>query len=406
MNLNDSPEEKEFRDQARSWLNQNAKPKTKSGGAILGMPSSQKDYMQAAKEWQVKKAEAGYAAVTWAKEYGGMGGTSMQSVIYAQEEAKYQVPVGVFEIGLGMCLPTLMTHGTEEHRQRYVKPALHGEEIWCQLFSEPAAGSDVAGVRSRVKKDGEDWILNGQKVWTSGAHFSDYGIIVARSDPSVPKHKGLSFFFLDMKSPGIEVRPIRQMSGDSNFNEVFFTDVRIPDSQRLGEIGQGWQVAITTLMNERLAVGMGGGKDWRDVLALARDTEIDTGPAIANDHVRAAIANWYVQSQGLKYTRYRTLTELSKGKTPGPENSIIKIVSAKKMQEVGAFGMDMLDMGGVLDEGQNGEFLRQWIGSAGFRIAGGTDEILRNIVAERVLGMPADIRVDKDVAFEDLPSGR
>ena len=406
MNLNDSPEEKEFRDQARSWLNQNAKPKKQSGGNIAGMPSSQKDYMKAAKEWQVKKAEAGYAAVTWAKEYGGMGGTSMQSVIYAQEEAKYQVPVGVFEIGLGMCLPTLMTHGTEEHRQRYVKPALYGEEIWCQLFSEPAAGSDVAGVRSRVKKDGEDWILNGQKVWTSGAHFSDYGIIVARSDPSVPKHKGLSFFFLDMKSPGIEVRPIRQMSGDSNFNEVFFTDVRIPDSQRLGEIGQGWQVAITTLMNERLAVGMGGGKDWRDVLALARDTEIDTGPAIANDHVRAAIANWYVQSQGLKYTRYRTLTELSKGKTPGPENSIIKIVSAKKMQEVGAFGMDMLDMGGVLDEGQNGEFLRQWIGSAGFRIAGGTDEILRNIVAERVLGMPADIRVDKDVAFEDLPSGR
>ncbi len=406
MNLNDSPEEAEFRAQVRSWLDQNAKPKTKMGGAMAGIPSSESDFMKAAKKWQITKADAGYAAITWSKEYGGMNGTPMLSVIYAQEEAKYQVPVGVFEIGLGMCIPTLMTHGTEEHRQRYVKSALYGEEIWCQLFSEPAAGSDVAGVRSRVKQDGDHWILNGQKVWTSGAHFSDYGIIVARSDPSVPKHKGLSFFFLDMKSPGVEVRPIKQMSGDSNFNEVFFTDVRIPDSQRLGEIGQGWQVAITTLMNERLAVGMGGGKDWRDVLALARSQEIDTGTAIANDHVRAAIANWYVQSQGLKYTRYRTLTALSKGKTPGPESSIIKIVSAKKMQEIGAFGMDLLDMGGVLDEAQNGEFMRQWIGAAGFRIAGGTDEVLRNIVAERVLGMPADIRVDKKVAFEDLPSGR
>ncbi len=408
MDLNDSPEEATFRAEVVRWLEKNATKKESSGRMTASSSgSSLKDYLKRAKAWQAKKAEAGYAAITWAKRYGGLDGSSMQTIIYNQEEAKYAVPGGVYEIGLGMCIPTLITHGTEEHRARYVKKALFGDEIWCQLFSEPTAGSDVAGIRSRVKRDGDDWVLNGQKVWTTGAHFCDYGIIVTRHDPSEQKHKGLTFFFLDMKSQGVEVRPIKQMTGDSGFNEVFFTDVRIPDSQRLGEVGEGWRVALTTLMNERLAVGMGSGKDWSDVFALAQASETADGtPAIKDGRVRAQLANWFVRSQGLKYTRFRTLTALSRGQTPGPESSIIKVVSGKKLQEIGSFGADLLDMGGILDEGIGGEFLTNWMGAAGFRIAGGTDEILRNIIAERVLGMPADIRVDKGVPFDKLPTGR
>ncbi len=412
MHLNDTPQEAAFRKKVRDFLNQNAKPKDADNlkAARAETRESEADGLARAKKWQKKKAAAGYAAITWPKDYGGMGGTAIQSVIYNQEEAKYHLPRGYFEIGLGMCIPTLIAYADKETLTRYVKPALYGEEIWCQLFSEPAAGSDVAGIRSRVKRDGDDWILNGQKVWTSGAHFSDYGIIVARSDPDQPKHRGLTFFFLDMHAPGVEVRPIKQMSGGSNFNEVFFNDVRIPDSQRLGEVGEGWKVALTTLMNERLAVGMGESADAGDLLEIARDLETENGPAVKDAHIRAKIAEWYAESQGLKYTKMRTLTALSKGETPGPESSIIKIVSARKMQDIGAFAMEMQDMAGVVSDGElspfGAAFQQQWIWAAGFRIAGGTDEILRNIVAERVLGMPADIRVDKAKPFRDLPTGR
>ena len=248
-------------------------------------------------------------------------------------------------------------------------------------------------------------MINGQKVWTSGAHYSDYGIVITRTDPNVPKHAGLTMFFLSMKTPGVEVRPIKQMSGGANFNEVFFTDVRIPDSQRLGKVGEGWKAALTTLMNERLAVGLpSGGLDVDELMELARDTDLEDGPAIKNQQVRGKIADWYVQQQGLKLTRYRTLTALSKGQTPGPESSIIKIVAAPKMQDMGAFAMELMGPAGIMKEEvpHAAGFQAQWIGGAGFRIAGGTDEILRNIVAERVLGMPADIRVDKDIPFNKL----
>ena len=367
--------------------------------------------MSRAKAWQAKKAAAGYAQITWPKEWGGRGGTPIQSVIYSQEEAKFAVPSGVFEIGLGMCVPTVMAYADAETCGRFVGPALRGEEIWCQLFSEPAAGSDVAGIRTRAVRDGDEWVINGQKVWTSGAHFSDYGIIITRTDPTVPKHKGLTMFWVHMKAPGVEVRPIRQISGDSNFNEVFFTDVRVKDSQRLGEVGEGWKVALTTLMNERLAVGGGmGAGDYNELLDLARATETADGPAIAKASVREKIADWYVESQGLKLNRFRTITALSKGETPGPEASIGKIVSAAKMQDLASFAMDIEDMGGIVTDRDiaplSGGFQAQWLGAAGYRIAGGTDEILRNIVAERVLGLPGDVRVDKTVAFNELPKGK
>jgi alkylation response protein AidB-like acyl-CoA dehydrogenase len=301
----------------------------------------------------------------------------------------------------------MMQYASEEQKERYLPPMAEGKEIWCQLFSEPSAGSDVAGLRSKAVQDGDKWIINGQKVWTSGAHFSDYGILVVRHDPDLEKHKGLTFFFVDMKSPGIEVKPIKQITGGSSFNEVYFTDVEIPDSQRLGEIGDGWKVAITTLMNERLAVGDAGGPDVGDAFKWAK-TQDNLGEPILNDKAaRESIADWYCETNGLKNTKLRTMSALSKGDTPGPEASITKIVSANKLQDIGNFGMDSMDMAGMLksDDQDIKSFQNAWLGAPGLRIAGGTDEILRNIIAERVLGLPQDPRADKGLAYKDIPSG-
>jgi alkylation response protein AidB-like acyl-CoA dehydrogenase len=409
MDFNDTPEEAKYRAEVRAWLDKNATRKSEAKDAEQA--KTLEELLKKSKAWQAKKAENGYACITWPKEWGGGGGTTINNVIYGQEESNYAVTGSVFAIGLGMCIPTVMYWGTDEHKERFVKPAVRGDEIWCQLFSEPAGGSDVAGLRTRAERDGDEWVINGQKVWTSGAHYCDYGIVLVRTDPNVPKHKGLTMFWVDMKSPGVEVRPIKQMSGDANFNEVFFTNVRVKDNQRLGKEGEGWKVALTTLMNERLAVGGSqGNADVAELIKLARTTEIDGKPAIANGAVRERIADWYVQAQGLKFTRFRTLTALSKGETPGPESSISKIIAAKKMQDLGSFGMDLQDMGGIIRDRkispEEGAYTEQWLGAAGYRIAGGTDEILRNIVAERVLGMPQDIRVDKELPFNQAPKGK
>lgn len=409
MDFTDTPEEAEYRARVRAWLDANAAKRTP--GALFKAKFGDEALVPLAREWQAKKYAAGFAGITMPKEYGGQGGGQMQQVIYNQEEAEYVTPRGVYEIGIGMCIPTMLTYATEDQKQRYAPPALRGEEIWCQLFSEPSAGSDVAGLRSRCERDGDDWIINGQKIWTSGAHFCDFGVIVVRSDASQPKHKGLSYFFIDMKSPGIECRRIKQISGTSNFNEVFFDNVRVPDTQRLGAVGDGWRVAITTLMNERLAVGQTPPPDFWEAFALARETELEDGPAIRDGAVRARLADWYVQMMGLKWGRYRTMTALSRGEQPGPEASITKIVSANKRQEIASFALDLMDMGGaVYDEGAsplNAMFQEALLSSPSGRIAGGTDEILRNIIAERVLGMPPDIRVDKTQPFDQLAaSGR
>ena len=408
MDFADSPQEAQFRREAHAWLEANAERRTYAGETWKAR-YGEADGLARAKAWQAKKHAAGLAAITWAPEYGGRGGTPIQQVVYNQEEARFLVPRGYFEIGLGMCIPTLHAYATEAQKQRYTPKALAGEEIWCQLFSEPAAGSDLAGLRTRAVKDGGEWVINGQKIWTSGAHFADWGIIVTRSDPRAPKHKGLTFFFLDMHAPGIEVRRIKQVSGASNFNEVYFTDVRVPDTQRLGAVGQGWGVSITTLMNERLAVGDVAGPDFDEVFALVRDTELPDGPAIENAAVRERLADWYVRQQGLRYTRFRTMTALSRGETPGPEASIAKVVSASKLQDIASFALDLQDMGGVmLDAGlspMRAAFQEALLAAPGARIAGGTDEILRNIIAERVLGLPADVRVDKELPFDELPTG-
>jgi alkylation response protein AidB-like acyl-CoA dehydrogenase len=402
MDFNDTAEEKRFRDEARAWLKANVPTETELEGL---------DYLQRAKLWQKRKYDAGRACIRWPKEYGGRGASAIEQVIWNQEEAKFNTPQSVFTIGQGMAAPTLMAYASEEQKARFLPKLASGEEIWCQLFSEPAGGSDLAALRTKSEKRGDEWIVNGQKIWTSGAHYSDWGILVTRSDPTVPKHKGLTYFFLNMKSPGVEIKPIKQISGGANFNEVYFTDVHIPDSQRLGAVGQGWQVSLTTLMNERASIGGGGmGVNFDVAYRLAQKVTIDDKPAIEDRAVRARLANWYVEEAGLKFTGYRTMTAMSRGQTPGPENSIGKAVGAPKTQDMASFCMDLLDMAGAVNDPELAEaaglIQQTFMAAPGGRIAGGTDEILLNILAERVLGLPQDPRVDKGIPFNEVPSGK
>ena len=329
MDFNDSTEQAEFRKTCREWLEGNAE--LNSGASREDSFGSSK-HLDAAKQWQKKKYEAGWAMLHWPKSYGGIEASPIERIIWSEEESKFNVPKGIYEIGLGMCGPVMMQYASEDQKSRFLPPMAEGKEIWCQLFSEPSAGSDVAGLRSKAVQDGDKWIVNGQKVWTSGAQFCDYGILVARHDANLDKHKGMTFFFVDMKSPGIEVKPIKQITGGASFNEVYFNDVVIPDSQRLGEIGDGWKVAITTLMNERLAVGDASGADVEDAFRWAKSQDDSGEPLINNKAARDSIADWYCEANGLKNTKLRTMSALSKGETPGPEASITKVVSANKLQ--------------------------------------------------------------------------
>ena len=401
MDFNDTPEEARFREEASSWLAENA-PTDEAFRALTPL--------QQAKVWQKQKYDAGWACLGWAPDFGGRGASAIEEVIWRQEESQYDLPANFFLIGQGMIGPTLMAWASDEDKARFLPPLASGEEVWCQLFSEPAGGSDLAALRTRAERDGDDWVINGQKIWTSGAHYSDYGVIVVRTDPTVPKHKGLSYFYVDMKAPGVEIKPIKQLTGDSDFNEVYFTDVRVSDGQRLGEVGQGWQVSLTTLMNERAAIGGSFGQmDVSLAMSVAEEVEIDGRPALEDAAVRARIANWYVQEAGLKYTGYRSLTALSRGALPGPENSIGKLVGAPKMQAMSSYLMDLLGASGAIaDESlaaKAGIIQRAYMGAPGLRIAGGTDEIMANIIAERVLGLPQEPRLDKGIPFNEVPTG-
>jgi alkylation response protein AidB-like acyl-CoA dehydrogenase len=405
MDFNDTPAEAEFRAQARAFLDQHVE-RLAPGETSLGMlERDDPEAVKRAQAWQATKKDNGWACMTWPKQYGGRDATPIQSVIWNQEEARYRTPPNIFGIGIGMLGPTIMTHGTDAQKDRHLAKMARGDEIWCQLFSEPAAGSDLAGLRTSATRDGDDWLLNGQKTWTTGAQFSKWGMIVTRTDPTATKHAGITYFIVDMESPGIEIRPIKQINGGSGFNEVFFSDTRVPDSNRVGAVNDGWRCALTTLMNERASIGGGGaGMGTRDLIRLAQETEIDGRPAIEDASVRHRIADFFVRANGLKYTGYRTLTALSKGTTPGPENSIGKLVGAPLAQEMAAFGMEIQGLAaGLLDDGYG--FGEAYLGSPGIRIAGGTDEIMRNIIAERVLRLPPEPRVDKTSAFKDVPTG-
>jgi alkylation response protein AidB-like acyl-CoA dehydrogenase len=411
MDFNDTPEEAAYRSRARAWLEQNGEPMDAT--TVLPTEMDERADTQTiarCKAWQAKKADGGWACITWPTVYGGQDGTIMQRVIFEQEEAKFRIPPNIYSIGLGMLGPTIMAHGTDEQKRKYLPNMVRGSEIWCQLFSEPAAGSDLAGLRSTAARAGDEWFLNGQKIWSTGAQYCDWGFIVVRTDPDAAKHAGLSCFIIDMHSPGIEIRPIKQMNGASNFNEVFFANVRVPDANRVGDVGDGWHVALTTLMNERVAIGAGAGaRRFKDLFKLAAQVRKDGRPAIEDSSVRQRLADFYVRAKGLQYTGYRTLSALSRGQTPGPEGSIGKAVGAPLAQQMASFAVELQGpLGAVLDESvapQEALWQEAYLGAPGLRIAGGTDEILRNIIAERVLRLPPETRVDKDRPFRTIPTG-
>ena len=410
MDFSDTEAEAAFRAEARAWLDGNAvlKEHPNQTWASVLKDKTRANIVRLNKEFQKKRYEDGWACLHWPREYGGRDCSAMERVIYSQEEGRYIVPRGVVEIGQGMAGPILMKYATEDQKVRYLQPMAKGEEIWCQIFSEAAAGSDLAGLVMSAVRKGDEWILNGEKIWTSGADYSDFGITVARSNLDVSKHKGLTFFFIEMSTPGISIEPIRQISGSSNFNTVRFDQVRISDSQRLGAEGEGWKVALATLMNERVSVGESPGPDFEQIFALAQSVELDGRPAIEDAAVREKLAQWYCETAGLKNTRMRAISALSRGETPGPENSIAKVVSARKAQEITTFGTDLMDQCGVVSDPNlvpgDGRFQHSYLQSPAMRIAGGTDEILRNIIAERVLGLPQEPRTDKGLTFREIPT--
>jgi alkylation response protein AidB-like acyl-CoA dehydrogenase len=411
MNFDDTPQEAAFRAEARAWIDANAPKHLHAQLAAAGYgqsPLAAGDAIAESKAWQKKKRDAGWACLHWPKEFGGRGASPIERVVWQQEEGVYGKLAGMFMIGQGMIAPTLMAFAQDQHKRRYLPPLASGEEVWCQLFSEPVAGSDLAGLRTKAEKVGDEWVINGQKIWTSGAHYSDFGMILTRTDPNVVKHDGLTMFFFDMKSPGVEVRPIKQVNGQSGFNEVFFTDLRIPDHQRLGDVGKGWKVSLTTLMNERMSIGAGMPTGFPELLDFC--CEFDTGDGLAVDDpaVRSQLAQWAVRTSGLKYTAWRSISALSRGQIPGPENSIGKLVAGTTLQEIAAFAMDLQGPSGVLVDAAQptaaARFQAMLLRSPATRIEGGTDEILRNIIAERVLGLPADMRADRGMPFNQIPT--
>ncbi|MGE0830244.1 MAG: acyl-CoA dehydrogenase family protein [Hyphomonadaceae bacterium] len=406
MDFEDSPNEASYRAAARAWIEKHGKSHVSPAKDSLSAITQTPDVVRA-REWQALKASAGYSCITLDRAWGGGGGSHTEAAIFADEEARAGIDYGIaMTVAHGMAVPTILAKGSAALQERFVRPTVRGEMIWCQLFSEPSGGSDVAAARTRAVRDGDDWVVNGQKIWTSGAQFSDYGLLLARTNPDAPKHKGLTMFAVNMKDPAVEVRPIHQMNGGFEFNEVFFKDLRVSDADRIGEIGDGWAASIVTLMNERYTVGRPIGPSVQDVIALARQIPGRRGSALEDRDVREKVADAYLALEGLNRVYLRVRTALSRGQTPGPENSICKLIAASQMQSSSNEAVAAMDQFGLIDDAQlapfDAFFQQSLLLSAGVRIAGGTDEVLRNIIAERVLGLPADIRVDKNAPFNAL----
>ena len=400
-------EEAEFRHRLRTFLDGHCQRKAASDDVDVFDTTAQ-ETLPRARAYQAALFDAGLAALTWPVEYGGQGLSGRYQTIFNEIAVDYHIPTTVFIIGFGMCIPTVLAHGTEPLKLRYVRPAARGEEIWCQLFSEPSAGSDVASLRSAAVKDGDEWVLNGQKVWTSGAQYSQYGIVLARTNPDVPKHKGLSMFVIDMQAPGVSVRPLRQMNGGANFNEVFFDAVRIPADHILGEPGEGWRVALTTLMNERMAIGAGGSSERRSPLVpIANHLDLARKRGVVNDpRVRQALVDLLVRYWVLDMVGLRIRSAVAAGRVPGPEGSVAKLSGALLAGRAAEVACLIAGAGATAwDETEpEAPFAAQLaLSFPGIGIAGGTNEVMRNILGERVLGLPKEPQVDRDVPFRDLP---
>ncbi len=403
MDFEDTPEEAAFRREATAWLESQAPakggPDDFSSGYLEGT-ISEHDHIRLSRAWQRTLFDHGWAGITWPTRFGGRGGTSMQAAIFAHEQARFGVSVGAFAVGIGMAGPTIMKHGTDAQREGFLTAMLRGDEVWCQLFSEPGAGSDLAALGTRAVRDGDEWVVSGQKVWTSSAGASDWAILLARTDPDVPKHKGITYFLVDMASDGFDIRPLRQMTGSSHFSEVFLDEVRIPADQVLGEVGGGWACAITTLSNERgLIAGGNRSSDTAALIALATKLGRSDDPIL-----RQALADCWCRQQVQRYLGLRAQTALSQGRTPGPETSIMKLFAAEYLRRLGNAALELLGPDGMLvaDGPGGGEWQARFLHAPAIRIAGGSNEVQRNIIGERVLGLPGDVRVDRDVPFRRL----
>jgi alkylation response protein AidB-like acyl-CoA dehydrogenase len=364
--------------------------------------------LEEAKAWRAKRWDAGLAWIFGPPELGGRGLPASYDRLYSTLESRYEIPnQSFFGIGLGMVAPTILAHATDEVKQQYLPAMYRGDLVGCQLFSEPGAGSDLASLQTRAVRDGDEWLISGQKVWTSGAQYSDIGEVICRTDPDQPKHKGLTGFVVDMHAPGVEVRPLRQMTGGASFNEVFFSDVRVPDDHRLGDVNQGWTVALTTLMNERAAIGAGGA-GGSGMVSTTRLTELLNHYGSASDPVlRQELMDLHVHLTVARLTNQRALDKIKAGQAPGPELTTAKLALTQNMTRAAEFVAHVLGPRLTADTGEWGTY--SWnqfvLGTPGMRIAGGSDEVLRNIISERVLGLPKDPGIDSKTAFRDLKVG-
>jgi alkylation response protein AidB-like acyl-CoA dehydrogenase len=404
VDFDETPEEAAFRAECREFLSAHAERKDPSQLRITmsTMVDDEEAHVKACREWQRLKAENGWACLTWPVEYGGRGLTGLQQGIFNEEESHYDVPTGMFAQSIGMMGPTIIAHGTEEQKQEFLRPIMRGDQVWCQLFSEPNAGSDLAGLRTRAELDGDEFIVNGQKVWTSSAHVADWGMLLARTDWDSPKHRGITFFAVDMRSPGIDVRPLRQATGGAEFNEVFLEDLRVPKENVIGPVNGGWAVAMTTLTSERADIGSHRGLGFEAILDLARRFGVTDDPVM-----RQELAKLYISYELARFTGYRVRTAASKGVAPGPEVSVAKIAVSERLAFQGDLVEEIMGAAGMLwgpdapDDGywQTMVFNGQWMS----RIGGGTEDVQRNIVGERVLGLPREPGNDRATPFRELP---
>jgi alkylation response protein AidB-like acyl-CoA dehydrogenase len=388
VDLSLTPQEESFRDEVRSWLEENHPGPE---------PDSLEELIPFRVEWQGKLHEAGWAGISWPKEYGGRGATLIEQAIFYQEAVRVESPQPANILGLAMGGPVVIAHGTEEQKKRYLKPILTAEEIWCQGFSEPESGSDLASLKTKAVKDGDEWVVTGQKVWTSFAQYAKWCMLVARTDPDAPKHKGLTYFLMDMEQDAVQVRPLVQITGSPEFNELFIEEARIPDENVIGGVGEGWSVAMTTLMNERagLAFGAMAGirKSLRRLAELAEQTPYDGGTAADNSHYRQRIAQLYIEAEAMRINAYRGITKTMQSGTPGPEGSLGKWQWADINQAITELAMEIEGAYAPLDRGAehaiaDGAWQHEFLRSRANSIEGGTTDILKNIIAERVLGLP------------------
>lgn len=408
MHIGDTPDEAAFRAEARAWLSTQASERDPEASAE---DTDLTGHIAMCRTWQATLAEHGWAGITWPATFGGRGGTAVQASIFAEEQARFDVATGAFAVAIGMVGPTLIAHGSPEQQERFLTPMLRGEHVWCQLFSEPDAGSDLASLGTRAERRDGRWVINGQKVWTSLGQHSDWAILLARTDPDVPKHAGITYFCVDMRSPGIEIRPLTQITGVAHFNEVFLTDVEVDDDCVIGAVGDGWSVARTTLTSERAFIGGGtGGWNVNQLIDTARRLGRSSEPL-----VRQRLAEAHCRAETLTYLGYRLRTAMSQGRMPGPEMYVLKLAYARHWAATADLAMDLLgaeamlgDFSPVSTDGQTSDdgglddrWQSMFLSQYAIRLGGGTDEVQHNIIGEQGLGLPREPSADRGVPWRE-----